>query len=936
MFLLKRNDCIIKNINRVKGSICLSALFCFYALVGQAQQLVLEGWVRDSLQRPVASAFVSLVDSSLQLHAQQVTDEKGYFRMAGNYPLPAILIIEALGFQEKRLNIDKQETSLLRLGNIVLQPFEMNIEQVVIKGQRYEIKENGDSTIYKADDFLQGNERNVEDALKRLPGVEVNKDGVIYFRGKRVSKVMLEDDDLTGSNYSLLTRNLSADLLEEFHFVDHYEDNPALRGLKKSNELILNLKVKKNRFSKFIGSVSLASGAELSGESGTWYRELSSSLLYLWAKGQSPEEVKEKQRVNKLVSLNKHNNTGDDLMGRYSFDPFGGNPFHFGDVRNGYLNDFYLQLPGAMQQQRSLFNNGLKSLNTLIFRPMEQWKTTATVLYYEDRVRQAYSENYRYETGGVAFTRAYERAEQLQEWMGGLRLRQFIELSQSANVELNNVWQYDNRPFSQNNRTFIDAVLSDRLLQAQRRYYFAQDHEIKFIKRWSGQHAWVVSAYYHADSLREALNADMLTDRYSAFFSLNFPANGLQQEVNSYFERWGAHLQGVYRLSPRSYWEYALHYAGRQERLQGSTIVGGNNNEQFVPEGFGSPQRLKVQEGGVSLQHHYALTKPLLWVSNLHLSYADVTRRQADAAENPSYWLVNATTGLTYEKKEKETASTWSLTYNYSTRLPDLRTVHNMLFFQNFDRINTGADSLVVLQSHNVQLGFRLNHSFASSLQWEVYYTHNVPATSIRFRLAPLLDYTQSFWVGNISTLGQSVAWDFPLFFIYSKIQLRLDASRTSSLNEGIGVGERRFVVNTWQPVAKIESRFFGWFNYTLSVAMIQNLTSVEEATNRLSFENRYFDTRLNFSLRFWEQRLQWSIKNQLLYLPAQRQTYHFLDTELSVDWHHKRRFPIFIRAYNLTNQQLFQINNSNDVSNSTQNFALLPRYVLLGCRLSW
>ncbi len=38
-------------------------------------------------------------------------------------------------------------------------------------------------------------ERKLEDVLKKLPGVEVNKDGEIEVEGKRVQKVMIEGKD---------------------------------------------------------------------------------------------------------------------------------------------------------------------------------------------------------------------------------------------------------------------------------------------------------------------------------------------------------------------------------------------------------------------------------------------------------------------------------------------------------------------------------------------------------------------------------------------------------------------------------------------------------------------------------------------------------------------------------------------------------------------
>ena len=39
------------------------------------------------------------------------------------------------------------------------------------------VRISGDTIIYNSDSFTNGTERKLEDVLKKLPGVEVNKDG---------------------------------------------------------------------------------------------------------------------------------------------------------------------------------------------------------------------------------------------------------------------------------------------------------------------------------------------------------------------------------------------------------------------------------------------------------------------------------------------------------------------------------------------------------------------------------------------------------------------------------------------------------------------------------------------------------------------------------------------------------------------------------------
>ncbi|TFG76214.1 MAG: hypothetical protein E4H26_04870 [Flavobacteriales bacterium] len=61
--------------------------------------------------------------------------------------------------------------------------------------------------------FTNGNEEDVEDVLKKLPGIEVASVGTIQFQGKNVEKIMVEGDDLFEKGYKLLTKNLNAGVM---------------------------------------------------------------------------------------------------------------------------------------------------------------------------------------------------------------------------------------------------------------------------------------------------------------------------------------------------------------------------------------------------------------------------------------------------------------------------------------------------------------------------------------------------------------------------------------------------------------------------------------------------------------------------------------------------------------------------------------------------
>ena len=57
------------------------------------------------------------------------------------------------------------------------------------------LKIKGDTTIYTADSFKVSANANVEELLKKLPGIQVDKDGKIKAMGETVEKVLVDGEE---------------------------------------------------------------------------------------------------------------------------------------------------------------------------------------------------------------------------------------------------------------------------------------------------------------------------------------------------------------------------------------------------------------------------------------------------------------------------------------------------------------------------------------------------------------------------------------------------------------------------------------------------------------------------------------------------------------------------------------------------------------------
>lgn len=128
--------------------------------------------------------------------------------------------------------------------NFHLNPL-IQLEPIVIKADKKPVRIKKDTVSYNAESYKDGTEKVVEDLLKKLPGIDVDAQGKITYKGKPVERVLLQGDDLFDYNYTIGTKNISVDIVDEVEAIENWNKNPLLRKIENSNSVVLNLKLKK-------------------------------------------------------------------------------------------------------------------------------------------------------------------------------------------------------------------------------------------------------------------------------------------------------------------------------------------------------------------------------------------------------------------------------------------------------------------------------------------------------------------------------------------------------------------------------------------------------------------------------------------------------------------------------------------------------------------
>lgn len=232
-------------------------IILLFSILSYSQKTIVKGKVTDQQNRSIQSASVSLFDEKDDFLGYNFTNENGNYSITfenKNYSLIKIEI-SCLGYHK----ISNLITTENLVQNFTLEEKTELINEVVIESGK-KIKIVQDTTYIKVASFGNKTEQTVEDILKKLPGIEVTKDGSIKAHGKAIDKLLIEGEDIFDKNYKMLSKNLDAKVLDEVQIIDNFEDNPIFKKLNNSDKVAINLKLKKGLNNVWFGNITLGSG----------------------------------------------------------------------------------------------------------------------------------------------------------------------------------------------------------------------------------------------------------------------------------------------------------------------------------------------------------------------------------------------------------------------------------------------------------------------------------------------------------------------------------------------------------------------------------------------------------------------------------------------------------------------------------------------------
>ena len=237
--------------------------FLFAFTFSNAQKFSVAGVVTDTLSGALPSSTVMLLnptDSTLVNFG--ITDSKGFFEIKNINQGDYFLKITFVGYAafQKRISV-AGATPIVNVGNIKMKPEDKELEGVVIKGEKVPVTVKRDTIEFNASSFKTKANANVEDLLKKLPGVEVETDGTIRAQGQEVQRVMVDGREFFGRDPKLATRNLPADAIDKVQVFDKKSDQAVFTGIDDGQkEKTINLELKEEKRNGAFGNMMAGYG----------------------------------------------------------------------------------------------------------------------------------------------------------------------------------------------------------------------------------------------------------------------------------------------------------------------------------------------------------------------------------------------------------------------------------------------------------------------------------------------------------------------------------------------------------------------------------------------------------------------------------------------------------------------------------------------------
>ncbi len=219
-----------------------STLFALFLAILSWAQSSISGKILDEDGKPIPSASVTVEEPGKDaIIAFSITNVKGEYKVTFTTPEENVdLKIKAFN-QKPSQKAVKNES---QIQNFTLQPDATEIKEVKLKAKM--ITKRGDTISYDIKAFESKADRTLSDVLKKIPGIDVNKDGTVLYQGEPINKFYVNGKDLMEGGYGTINNSLPTGAVQKVEVMENHQPVKILQDKVPSENAGLNVILKKS------------------------------------------------------------------------------------------------------------------------------------------------------------------------------------------------------------------------------------------------------------------------------------------------------------------------------------------------------------------------------------------------------------------------------------------------------------------------------------------------------------------------------------------------------------------------------------------------------------------------------------------------------------------------------------------------------------------
>ena len=240
--------------------------FIFLCVGASAQNTsgTVRGKLVDSLNKQsLKDATVTVLDArDSSVEVVGLAKEDGTFSLLNIAFGDMILQVKFQGYEtfSKKITFSK-ENSLVNLGTIYLKTASNDLGNVTVTESVIRMKK--DTMEVSASAFKTKPNAVAEDVLRKIPGMEVGKDGSIKSQGETVQRVLVDGKRFFGDDPKMATKNLPPDVIDKIQVFDDLSDQSKFSGFDDGNRVkTINFTTKKDKRKGYFGKAVAGIGSE--------------------------------------------------------------------------------------------------------------------------------------------------------------------------------------------------------------------------------------------------------------------------------------------------------------------------------------------------------------------------------------------------------------------------------------------------------------------------------------------------------------------------------------------------------------------------------------------------------------------------------------------------------------------------------------------------